>query len=75
LLSDEDRAFVDEVHNRWLNFIKSGDPNDGADVGAEWAPYTPDGKETLVLNEDSHMEASEQADDIEFLMSMVWDEW
>lgn len=71
-LSEKQKEYVEEVHNRWLNFIKNDDPNEGVSFDTTWEQYTPDKKRTMVLNESSHMEPAEQVDDVEFIMSMLW---
>ncbi len=74
-LDEEARAFVEEVHGRWLNFIKTGDPNEGIDFDTKWESYTPDEKQTMVLNENSHMAAMEEQEDLAFVTEMLWERY
>lgn len=73
-LSEDDRAFADDAHNRWLNFVRSGNPNEGAPVGAEWEAYSQSEKQTMTLSQNSHLSAAEGTEDVAFLMSLIWGE-
>lgn len=73
LVRDDARAtFKEDVHNRWLNFVKSGDPNKGAVYGVEWPCYTPEGKETLVLNLETRVVRAPHAGDVAFYRDLLW---
>lgn len=71
-LSDEVIAFKEDLHNRWLNFVCNGDPNEGVDVEAQWPLYTKEARQVLVLDEDPHAAPASQQDDIAFYMDLLW---
>ncbi len=50
LRREEDAAFKEDVHCRWLNFIRSGDPNKGKYNGVAWPRYSKGEKQALILD-------------------------
>lgn len=65
-------AFKESVHNRWLNFITNGDPNQGQPAGPTWPRYTPEGKETMVLDLESRPAPSPHAKEAAFYRDILW---
>ena len=71
-LDEAKLAFKEDLHNRWLNFIVSGNPNTGVPVGPQWPLYTPEGREILVLNADTTAGTLQNTDDTKFLFDWFW---
>ena len=71
---DATLAFKEDVHNRWLNFVKTGNPNTGAAVGTPWPGYTPEGKETLVLDKTSRAVRAPHEKHVAFYRRMLWEQ-
>jgi para-nitrobenzyl esterase len=44
---------AEKMHNRWINFIKTGSPQTGP--GPEWEPYTPDNRRLMRFDEFCEM--------------------
>ncbi len=72
--TEETRAMADDIHTRWANFIKNGDPNQGQPVEVEWAQYTPENQETLILNQDTHMSGLPNIEDETFFRELLFGE-
>jgi para-nitrobenzyl esterase len=49
--SAEDKKLAKEMHTRWINFIKSGDPN-GAPSAVQWPAYDPQKPEALFFDNE-----------------------
>lgn len=65
-------AFIDDVHNRWLNFVKTGNPNEGIKPKLSWPEYTKNSKEIIVLGNEIITSISPGQDDIEFFKNILW---
>jgi para-nitrobenzyl esterase len=73
LSGSEAEVLAEETHKRWVNFIKTGDPNVGESTtsGVTWPKY--DSKETKVLYLDKKItsEALEDKENIDFIADLV----
>ena len=63
---EEELADAVATQNAWVNFIKNGDPNEGAPIGAEWLPYTKETPRELKLGRGSRMEPIYEGELIDF---------
>ncbi len=72
--SQESEKMANDIHARWANFIKTGDPNEGEAVGVEWGKYTAKGKETLVLDEDTRMAELPNLEDEAFFRELLFEQ-
>ena len=70
---DEALADAVEMQNVWTNFIKHGDPNEGAPISAKWLPYTKEARHEMKLGRGSKMEPIYQGELIDFV-SRLFDE-
>ena len=70
--TEDRRRLADEIHSRFVNFIKTGDPNGELKTpsGAEWPGYRSDGK---LLQFDKEVKAVEfpDLDDMKFMQSVL----
>lgn len=75
LTSPEQQALADEMHIRWVNFIKTGDPNKGMPVlsSTEWPKYSPTNPEIIRFNTTVKVEALPHKDDMEFIEQLVYE--
>lgn len=71
-LTTEKEQFKEDLHNRWLNFIVSGDPNQGEKTGIEWPKYSEEEQEILVLNEDTQVRERPNQADVDFFLNKFW---
>ena len=76
-VNEDQKRLTDEIHSRFANFIKTGDPNlSGEDGGAEgavkWPQYRPDGK---LLQFDVETKAVDfpGLDDMKFMQSVLYE--
>ncbi len=73
LLRNPANALVaDDVHARWVNFVKTGDPNIGIPVQGTWPQYHADDRQSIVLQEEAHATPTEQTDDVAFYLNLLW---
>lgn len=72
--SQESKKMADSIHTRWANFIKTGNPNKGEDVDVEWLKYTPEEKETLILDKDTRMAELPEREDEAFFRELLFGE-
>lgn len=70
--SEQTKAMTEDIRKRWANFIKNGDPNQGEPVNVEWSKYTPEKKETLILNANTHMSGLPNQEDEEFFRDLLF---
>lgn len=73
VLPDNMVTSIDDVHCRWLNFIKTGNPNEGEELEVTWPEYTRDQKEIIVLGNEITTSVSPNQEDIEFFKNILWD--
>lgn len=72
--SQETKAMTTDIHNRWANFIKTGDPNEGQSVNEKWLKYTPEKKETIIFNQNTHMSSLPNQEDEDFFYELLFGE-
>lgn len=65
-------AFIDDVHKRWLNFVKTGNPNEGIKPELSWPEYTKNSKKIIVLGNEMTTSISPGQDDIAFFKNILW---
>ncbi len=73
VLTPERALFQRDVHTRWLNFVKTGDPNTGGAVSCPWPKYTPDEKLGVLLKEAPEVMRVPGEADVAFFKELVWE--
>ena len=75
LTAPEQQALADEMHTRWVNFIKTGNPNKGKVVpsSVNWPRYSSTHPEIIRFNTVVKVEALPHKDDIEFIERIVYE--
>lgn len=70
---DEEKMAAD-MHTAWVNFIKTGDPNQGTALasGVVWEPYTSQTKSVMVIDDPWSAGRMSQTDDLDFLRKTVY---
>ncbi len=48
----EQQALTNEIRAYWINFIKTGNPNEGVPVSNTWPKYTTENKQVIILDKD-----------------------
>jgi carboxylesterase type B len=50
----KNKKMAQEMHTRWVNFIKNGDPNIGAapPTAAQWPQYDPEKAEVMIFDSE-----------------------
>jgi para-nitrobenzyl esterase len=74
LSGSEAEILADEMHTRWANFIKTGDPNVG-DLplsGVKWPKYDPKEAKVLYLDKKITSEVLEDKENIDFIANLVF---
>lgn len=72
--TQRDLDFKEDIHTYWLNFIKTGDPNNGDKVPAQWPKYNKQDKKILVLDEQFHEEQCPNYEDVDYFSKLSWGE-
>ncbi len=73
MLRNQSNALVaDDVHARWVNFIKTGNPNDGLPVNNAWPAYHVNNRQTMVLKEEAHAAPTTHTQDVAFYLQLLW---
>ncbi len=76
LLRNQSNALVaDDVHARWVNFVKTGDPNEGLAVNGAWPRYHAENRRSMVLQEEAHDAPTEETDEVAFYLQLLWGEY
>ncbi len=71
----EQRALSDELHARWVNFIKTGDPNNGElPTEIEWPQYDPLSANVLIFDQKVTSGEMPLKADIEFMEGIMFGE-
>ncbi len=65
---------MEDIHIRWLNFIRTGDPNQGDAVSTPWPAYTQQEKQTLILQAKPAPRTAPLAQDVAFYRDILWGE-
>lgn len=63
-----------DMHTAWVNFIKTGDPNQGTALasGVVWEPYTSQSKRVMMIDDQWSSNEMSQTDDLDFLRKTVY---
>lgn len=68
-MQDENSIYVkDQIHKRWLGFIKYGDPNKGNDFTVKWPKYRIDDRKMIVLDTEQYIDTWPFTEDLRFLI-------
>lgn len=70
VLDEETKTLKESIHNYWLNFIRTGNPNSEAEV--LWPKYSVEAKNKMKL--DNLMESSlvDDADEVSYFVNLFW---
>lgn len=71
-LPEGGQAVIDQVHNSFVSFIKTGDPNNDPD-SPSWPKYTPSKKQMLQINENSKAIPLEDQEYLAFITDLLWE--
>jgi para-nitrobenzyl esterase len=65
---------AEEMHTRWANFIKNGDPNIGEPTpsGVKWPKYDPAKADAIYFDRKIASGALEDLENIEFMISLIY---
>ncbi len=63
---------MEETHARWLNFVRTGNPNTGLPVNGQWPAYTAAKKETFLLQPRPETVHAPAAKDVAFYRDTLW---
>lgn len=74
--SNESEKMVEQIHNRWISFVKHGNPNkyinEYIQDGIKWPKYKTGEKNTMQLNIKSNIISSPLEEDAEFLLKILY---
>ncbi len=70
----EQQALSDEMHARWANFIKYGDPNGETPSGVEWPKYDPEGAQMIFFDSEISSGQMPGQDDMDFMVDVMFGE-
>lgn len=72
--SESDKILAKEMHNRWVNFIKTGDPNNGLSTpsGVVWPKYDPESSMMLYFNNKITSEIMPEKENMKFLEELLF---
>jgi len=60
------------MHNSWVNFIKTGNPN-GEHLNIEWEKYNPEKRKTLLIDRNSSLVENPEKEQIELWTNIMKD--
>jgi para-nitrobenzyl esterase len=74
LSGPEAEKLADEIHTRWANFVRSGDPNVGEALpsGVTWPKYDPKEAKVLYLDENVASGPLEDRDNIDYMADLMF---
>lgn len=72
VLPEDGKAMIEQIHNYWVSFIKTGNPNDKDKQSAEWPKYSAKEKSILRLNSNWQAIPLEDQEDIEFYIDLLF---
>ena len=68
------RELANDMHQRWLNFMKSHDPNqENVNLNVLWPKYTKEHKKALIFGGQTVESVIPQKADIEFMQGLMFD--
>ncbi|MEG0379474.1 MAG: carboxylesterase family protein, partial [Eubacterium sp.] len=72
-LPEDGRKMIDQVHNYWVSFVKSGNPN--GENGTEiWPKYTKEQQQILQINSNSKVIPLEEKEAVDFFTELMWEQ-
>ncbi len=72
LRSPRHRLVMEDTHARWLNFVKTGNPNEGLPVNGPWPAYTAQEKQILLLQEEPEAAPAPATQSVAFYRNLLW---
>ncbi|MDR1545529.1 MAG: carboxylesterase family protein [Deltaproteobacteria bacterium] len=68
LKASDHQTLADEIHLRWVNFIKTGDPNQGLQLPSnlQWPKYDPQNSQVMIFNSELAVKTLPDKDNLEF---------
>lgn len=73
VLPKDGEAVIEQIHNYWVSFIKTGNPNGKDNQSPEWPKYSAGEKVILRLNSDWQTIPLEDQEDIEFYTNLLFE--
>lgn len=71
--SDEQKKVSEEMFARWVNFIKSGDPNmGGSPSGITWETYDPQSFKVMIFDKEPVFAENPVRDDVAFMEDIMF---
>jgi para-nitrobenzyl esterase len=70
----ENERFAKELHTRWVNFIKSGDPNGGPSTpsGKQWPQYNLEKKEVIIFDNEITTGPLPDQENLDFIIGVLY---
>ncbi len=69
----EQQAVSDEMFNRWVSFIKFGNPNQAATASnVEWGKYDPQSASTIIFDKNTTFGEMPLRDDMEYMVDLMF---
>ncbi|MDR2405025.1 MAG: carboxylesterase family protein [Deltaproteobacteria bacterium] len=74
LTKDSEKKLSEDIRTRWVNFIKTGDPNQGKSPPTEapWPRYTRENPQALHIDTDLKAAPLAEADDMELISDLLF---
>lgn len=70
--TEAEKQLSDEFHSRMVNFIKTGDPNNGdVPTDIKWPKYDPDKNMTMIFNEELTVDNMPDKDNLDFMLDIM----
>jgi carboxylesterase type B len=70
----ENEKIAQEMHTRWINFIKNGDPNIGMTppTDTQWPPYDPAKKEVIFFDNEITTGPLPDQENLDFIAGILY---
>jgi para-nitrobenzyl esterase len=74
LIGAEHERLAKELHTRWINFIKTGDPNNGPDTpsGTQWPRYDPAEKKVIFFDNEITTGPLPDQENLDFIAGILY---
>lgn len=72
VLPEDGEAVTEQIHDYWVSFIKTGNPNSKENQSPKWPKYNAGEKEILRINSNSQSISMEDQEELEFLTELLF---